>query len=546
MSVVKARPDGHAEAPRAEDDAEPPPARRLAGHSAAMAVLLVGLLVTAALAVVSALLNRSNERHLLSLRAKEVASLLTEALPATETPLGAAVALADGTNGNRTKFMQFAGSYVGRGRPFVSLSIWRANDVAAGPVATEGTTPELSPTAPDAAGFFARAEAGSGLSVMLLHGAQPRIGYGYSGSGRSTFIAYGEGAIPARGVVRLPPNSAYSNLNIALYLGRGATPSELVLTTIRPLPLPGHRARATVPFGDTFVTVVVSARQPLGGALPRDVVWAVAIVGVLLTIGATLLTGRLVARRRRAQELAEENRRLYAEQRTIAMTLQRALLPSVFPRLDGIEIGARYEAGVRGIEVGGDWYDLILLDKRRLLMVVGDVSGRGLAAATAMASLRFAIQYAARESAPEVFLPRLTATHRVNTTGHMATVACAEIDLVSREVRVTSAGHLPLLLVANGSSEYLRSTVGPPVGVDPDAHYVSSTYPVPPGATLLGYTDGLVERRGEILDDGLERLRRAAAGVDGTVDELIDRVVEVVRGADAADDTAIAAIRWLD
>ncbi len=537
---------GESEGPRPANGLERPGSRPLAGYSAVAVVLVVGLLVTAALALVSVLLNASNERHLLRLRGKEVASVLTEALPATQTPLGAAAVLGDATGGNRTKFMQFAGHYVGPDRPFVSMSLWRAGDIAAGPVAYAGAVPKLSPGRPGASAFFARAEASSGLSVIgLVQGADPRLGYGYSGSGTSTFIAYGEAALPAGRFVRLPPNSAYSNLNVAVYLGRTTRPSELLLTTVHQMPLPGDREQALLPFGDTFLTVAVSASQPLGGTLPRDVVWAVAIVGVLLTIGAALLTRRLIARRRRAQELAEENRRLYSEQRTIAMTLQHALLPTVLPHLDGVEIGTRYEAGVRGIEIGGDWYDLILLGERRLLMVVGDVSGRGLPAATAMASLRFAIQYAARESTPEVFLPRLTAGHRIGTTGHLATVACAVIDLDAREVTVTSAGHLPLLLVANGNSRYLGTTVGPPVGVDPDARYESTTHPVPLGATILGFTDGLVERRGEVLDDGLERLRRAAADTNGSVNELIERVVETVRGADAPDDTAIAAIRWM-
>src|SRR6185437_12643526 len=141
------------------------------------------------------------------------------------------------------------------------------------------------------------------------------------------------------------------------------------------------------------------SRVPLAGTLPKDLPWIIAVLGSLLTIAATLMTLRLTQRRRGAEELAgrlevtaNENERLYAEQRGIAQTLQHALLPDRLPELPGIQASARYEAGEEGVEIGGDWYDVIDLDGRRLLLVVGDVSGHGLRAATTMAALRYAIR----------------------------------------------------------------------------------------------------------------------------------------------------------
>ena len=115
------------------------------------------------------------------------------------------------------------------------------------------------------------------------------------------------------------------------------------------------------------------------------------------------------AARRSLERIAEENRRLYSEQRTIAQTLQHALLPEALPKIQGVETGARYEAGVEGVDIGGDWYDLIALDDHRLLLVVGDVSGRGVRAAATMASLRYAIHaYAAQNDPPATILTKLS------------------------------------------------------------------------------------------------------------------------------------------
>jgi serine phosphatase RsbU (regulator of sigma subunit) len=277
-------------------------------------------------------------------------------------------------------------------------------------------------------------------------------------------------------------------------------------------------------------------------------------VGVLLSIGAALLTGRLLDRRVQAERLAgsleriaDENRRLYAKQRTIAQTLQHALLPEGLPKVLGVETGARYEAGVEGVEVGGDWYDLIGLEGRRLLLVVGDVSGRGLRAAATMAQLRFAIHaYAAQNDPPEVILSKLSRLVNVTTSGQIATILCMLVDVERRRVTVTSAGHLPPLLLSNGTGTFLRSEVGVPIGVRSGVQYASTEVDAPPAATLLAFTDGLVERRGETIDTGLERLERAAVGQHGGLDELLDRLVSDLRGDGGDDDTAIAGLRWLN
>ena len=247
------------------------------------------------------------------------------------------------------------------------------------------------------------------------------------------------------------------------------------------------------------------------------------------------------------ERIAEENRTLYAQERTIAQTLQHALLPEGLPKIRGVETGARYEAGVEGVEVGGDWYDLIGLEDRRLLLVVGDVSGRGLRAAATMAQLRFAIHaYAAQNDPPAVILSKLSRLVNVNSSGQIATILCALVDVDRHHVTVTSAGHLPPLLMSNGGGTFIHGEVGVPIGVRSGVSYTSTGVDAPPAATLLAFTDGLVERRGETIDTGLARLERLATSHPADLDDLLDRLITDLRSDGGDDDTAIAGLRWLD
>lgn len=521
----------------------------------AVAVVLVGLVVTGILTWVSYGLDNRNEKRLLGLRARDVGTVLTVALPSIQTTLASAAALADATGGNAVKFKQFVAPYVGSapGDTFVSVSLWRVNETTRGPLAVIGVAPLLASSTSRTASFLRSASASSKLSVIGFLRAPPlRLGYGFTGMTSGPFVVYAESALPRDRYGAVPKNSAFNDLNYALYLGGSTNRDDLLIASVRRLPLSGRRTTTRIAFGDTSLTVVVVARGPLAGSLPQRLPWAIAIVGFLLTLGAAALTVSLIERRRgaerlasRLEEVAEENRRLYAEQHGIAQTLQHALLPDALPQLSGLEVSARYEAGVQGVDIGGDWYDLIALDDRRLLLVVGDVSGRGLRAATTMAGLRFAIHaYAAEGHTPEVILSKLSRLVSVNVDRQLATVLCALVDVPARQLTLTNAGHLPPLLISDQRSEFVETTVGLPVGVDRDARYTSTTVSAPPGATLLAFTDGLIERRGESIDRGLERLRARMSSNHLSLDQLLSRVVDDLRD-EASDDTAVAGIRWV-
>jgi serine phosphatase RsbU (regulator of sigma subunit) len=522
----------------------------------AAVVLVVGLIVTGVFVWISASSYTNNENRLLNLRVKDAGALFAGVLPNVQTPLASAAALADATDGDVNKFKAFIAPSVGpRGRgQFVSVSLWRLGQSQ--PLAVVGVPPLLASSAGGPTSLFARAARRSKLSLTgLLKSSPPRLGYAFTSPGLTGhYVAYAESQLSPNRRSRFQSNSAFADLDYALYLGRTQIAPNLLVTDLTKLPITGRHASIVIPFGDSAFTFVVTPRRPLAGSFAQRLPWIIAIVGVLLSLGAAALTARLIARRNQAQELAvsleqiaDENRRLYAEQRTIARTLQHALLPEALPQIQGVETSARYEAGVEGVEIGGDWYDLIALDDHRLLLVVGDVSGRGVRAAATMASLRFAIHaYAAQDDPPEAILAKLSNLVNVNTSGQLATVLCAVLDVDAHRLTVTSAGHLPPLLLSNGSGTFVQSEVGVPIGVRAGASYTSTSVETPKAATLLAFTDGLVERRGESIDTGLARLQRAATGNHLALDELVSRVVDDMRQDGGDDDTAIAALRWLE
>jgi serine phosphatase RsbU (regulator of sigma subunit) len=334
-------------------------------------------------------------------------------------------------------------------------------------------------------------------------------------------------------------------LDYALYLGRSTQASNLLEASSNQFPLTGRRAQVSVPFGDTVITLVATPNQELGGTLLARLPWIVLIAGALLALLAAVVTDYLVRRRRQAEWLASENRRMYSEQRSIAEVLQHALLPQVVPEIAGVETAIRYVAGSEGTDVGGDWYDVIPLDDTHFLFVLGDVSGRGVEAATIMARLHFAIRaYAVQGDPPAEILDKLGMVLDIDHDRSFATVLCALVDVPGRVISVVNAGHPPLLLLSRETAEFVSTTVFPPVGVRDGPAYQATEIVVPPKATVVAFTDGLVERRGESIDVSLERLRSLMSGSTLELDDLVSQILNQSASAEYSDDTAILAVRW--
>lgn len=520
-----------------------------------VATLIIGLLVTGALVLVSHSQYVSNEKRLLNLRVRDAGAILGESVPATTSTMAAAVEQANFTNGSIPRFQRLVAGQVGtKPGQWRSLSLWKLSALSKGPLVVVGAPLKLTATPGHASATLAAAGRSHTLNVIgLLQPPDLRIGYAYANPTESGgYVVYGEQPLPAGRRSRYQSTSQFAGLDYAVYLGRAQTPSSLLVTDRTHLPLPSPSDTQTVPYGNNELTLVMSSRGGLAGSLPKNLPWIIAVIGGLLALAAAFMTLRLTQRRRGAEELAgrlevtaNENERLYAEQRGIAQTLQHALLPERLPQIPGVQASARYEAGVEGIEIGGDWYDVIDLDDRRLLLVVGDVSGRGLHAATTMAALRYAIRaYAAQSDGPAEILTKISRLVDVSESGQLATVLCATVDTEARELTITSAGHLPPLLLSHGDSRYLESDVGLPIGVQEGTVYKATTVTVPPEATIVAFTDGLVETRGEALDRGLERLRVAATSHDVGLPELLGRLVSEMTNGRSQDDIAIVGVRW--
>jgi serine phosphatase RsbU (regulator of sigma subunit) len=523
-------------------------------HTGAIVVLVIGLLLTASIAIGTRLLRNDNEDRLLGQRVNEASTVASTSIGSTSATLGAAAALAQTTNGDIKSFEQVTTPLTATRVPYVSASLWPVGSPDPHPLTVVGMQPKLARQSPERIrAVLDDAAAKPGLSVVNLLGEpNRRLGYADTVPG-SRFVVYTEAALPRSRKARIAKNSAFADFDYALYLGTKPNQRNLLASsTGGTVPGGGRRASVAVPFGDQKILLVLAPRVELGGTLLLQLPWALAGLGILVSISAAMLVEWLSRRREHAETLAAEleasaaeNARLLADQRTVASTLQHSLLPERLPDVSGLELAVRYIAGVEGVDIGGDWYDVLPLDDGHLLFVIGDVSGRGLRAATIMASLRYAIHaYAAQGDPPASILAKLSRLLDVERDGAFATVLCGTIDTAGHRITMASAGHLPPLLVVDGAADFVRIKTGLPVGVDATVPYESVTITVPEHGTVLVYTDGLIERRGEGLDVGLERLRGLARGVDGTIDHLLGQVVEDLTEVGADDDTAILGLRW--
>lgn len=514
----------------------------------AVFALVLGLAVTAALALTSLALYDQSENRLLRLRAREVGSVLQAVVPSLQTPLASAAELADATGGNARQFRAFMAPYVGPGRQFVSASLWRLGTAHPTPTAIVGAAPALASLRRQASAFFAHAERSPVLNVTgLLRASRPSLGFEFATPGiRHGFAVYTENPLPKDRRSTLASNSAFSDLNYALYLGRSRTPGALLLTSLRRFPITGRQASTVVPFGDSAFTLVVTPTAPLGGTFFADLPWIIVVTGVLLSLAAALMTDRLARRRQYAEELTEVLDRSAAEQRSIAQTLQHALLPDTLPEPPGLEISARYVPAAMGLDVGGDWYDVVASDDgRQALLVIGDISGHGLSAATSMALLRHAaLAYAAQDNRPGTVLGKLSDFVNAREHDYFATMLCALIDVDEHRLTLASAGHMPPLLIDHGEARFAELDSNVPIGVPRRSPYRETTFTIQPHCTLVAFTDGLVERRGEVIDAGLERLRHAAAGQSLALQELVAKLVADLASDGHHDDTAIVGVRW--
>jgi PAS domain S-box-containing protein len=222
-----------------------------------------------------------------------------------------------------------------------------------------------------------------------------------------------------------------------------------------------------------------------------------------------------------------DNARLYTREHNTAITLQRSLLPRDIPPVAGLDIAYRYQPATQAAQVGGDWFDVIPLDRGRVGLVVGDVTGHGIHAAALMGQLRTTTTALARLGCPpEEIMAQLSGVVAAHGEEIGATCLYAVYDPASRRCTLTSAGHLPpALRHPGGTVEFVDVPAGVMLGAGP-GDYRAADIDLPPGNMLALYTDGLVEQPGQDIGAGMCRLARAlGASPARSLDDLCDSVL---------------------
>ena len=250
-------------------------------------------------------------------------------------------------------------------------------------------------------------------------------------------------------------------------------------------------------------------------------------------------------RRRYEQELVSARR----EEHEIAQRLQRSLLAGELPRSTDLELDVLYRSGVAGLEVGGDWFDAFWLDEPTMVaLAVGDVVGRGIEAAATMGQLRSAVRaLATAQASPASVLGALDDYARRHEVGRMATLVYAQVDLVTGRVHYACAGHPPPLVVpADAPAAFCWDGRSLPL----DAHVTNRSErstgfaTLPEGASLVLYTDGLVETRERTIHEGMESLRALAERERAApISEFTTAVTEVMYTPEHSDDLCVLVAR---
>jgi len=259
-------------------------------------------------------------------------------------------------------------------------------------------------------------------------------------------------------------------------------------------------------------------------------------------------TVKLAEELARRASIAVDNARLFARQRTVSETLQQSLLPDHLPDIPGLKTAARYVPGGPDVDIGGDWYDVMQLPGAAIGLALGDVVGRGERAAALMGQLRNAVRaYAFEGRTPAEVMEQINGLLLDAGSEHMATMVYGVLDAETGEFRFVSAGHPPpLLITATGHARFLESRNGPPVGSLPTARYSEGSAVIEAGATLLFYTDGLVEDRATPLEEGLSRLREAAQDGPTELEAFCSHVMRRAVGKTPCDDdVALLAVKLM-
>ncbi len=324
------------------------------------------------------------------------------------------------------------------------------------------------------------------------------------------------------------------------------SPRAQVLAIDPPVATPGGPALRQV-----MIAPVRPGVEPLGALLVGNRLGAAGSFGavdlklletLVSQIGVALENGRL------AQTLTETAHRAERERQN-ALVLQRGILPPPLPRVPGVDVAVRYRPGTAGMEVGGDWYDVIPLPGGDVGIAIGDVVGHDLEAAARMGQARSALRaYATEGHGPAAVMSRLNRLLAQTDAEFLGTCCYLQLSPSRGTVTVVDAGHPPPLLVdPSGRGQALDLDPHLPLGVDQGTAFRETVLELPRGATLALFTDGLVESRSVPLEEGLARLLDVpAATARGDLETLAERFITLARAGECEgeDDLTLVLLRY--
>jgi serine phosphatase RsbU (regulator of sigma subunit)/anti-sigma regulatory factor (Ser/Thr protein kinase) len=241
-----------------------------------------------------------------------------------------------------------------------------------------------------------------------------------------------------------------------------------------------------------------------------------------------------------------ERIRAHQIQDALIQSMQRLLLPRDIPDVPGLESTTRYVPATAGAEVGGDWYDMIVLPGGQVGMIIGDVEGHNLEAVGTMGQMRSAVRaYAAEGHDPASVLTRSNRLLNELGGGLFVTCCCLWLDTETGVALVASAGHPePMVIDARGETAGITAPIGPPLGVAPDTVYRNAEMVVAPGAVTALFTDGLLDARGRGMPEALARLRQEITDhASENLETLADRITDTVSADGRHDDVALLLVR---
>jgi hypothetical protein len=243
--------------------------------------------------------------------------------------------------------------------------------------------------------------------------------------------------------------------------------------------------------------------------------------------------------------LAIDTSTLYRREHEAALTLQRALLPRTLPEVDGLTVAARYLPAEAGLEVGGDWYDVVDMGDGRVQLVIGDVGGHGVRAAAVMGRLAIAMHAYAIDGLPvNAVVGGVNKLMGEFEEEEIATVFALSLDPRSGEATYARAGHPPALVrMPDGTVTELSGEGAPPIGWRADLPIAANSASLSPGSTVLLYTDGLIERREYDIDVAIQRLKDAFAAAPDDPQQIVDSLPVKLGAESVPDDIALLAAR---